>query len=115
MKFEYGSSPRATHRIERATMPPREVQVLIVGAGPTGLALACDLARRGLRFRIVDKAEAHFIGSKGKGLQPRSLEVMDDLGIIEQILGNGQFHIPFRAYDGAKVLEERDPHEGRNP
>lgn len=92
-----------------------DVQVLITGAGPTGLALACDLARRGMQFRIIDKAEAYFIGSKGKGLQPRTLEVMDDFGIVDQILRNGRFHIPFRAYDGAKVLGERDPHEGRHP
>ena len=92
-----------------------DVQVLIAGAGPTGLALACDLARRGVQFRIVDKAEAYFIGSKGKGLQPRSLEVMDDFGIVDAVVRNGRFHIPFRAYDGAKVLGERDPHEGRHP
>jgi 2-polyprenyl-6-methoxyphenol hydroxylase-like FAD-dependent oxidoreductase len=87
-----------------------DVQVLIVGAGPTGLALACDLARRGVPFRIVDKAEAYFIGSKAKGL-----EVMDDFGIVDQIVRNGRFHLPFRGYDGAKVLGERDPHEGRDP
>jgi 2-polyprenyl-6-methoxyphenol hydroxylase-like FAD-dependent oxidoreductase len=92
-----------------------DVQVLIAGAGPTGLALACDLARRRVQFRIVDKAEAYFIGSKGKGLQPRSLEVMDDFGIVDQVLRNGRFHVPFRAYEGAKVLGERDPHEGRHP
>jgi len=96
-------------------MKATNTQVLIAGAGPTGLTLACDLARRGVQFRIVDKAESYFIGSKGKGLQPRSLEVMDDLGIVEQILENGKFHIPFRAYEGSKVLGERDPHEGRYP
>jgi len=92
-----------------------DMQVLIAGAGPTGLALACDLARRGVLFRIVDKAEAYFIGSKGKGLQPGSLEVLDDFGIVDQIVRNGRFHIPFRAYEGAKVLGERDPHGGRHP
>ena len=92
-----------------------DIQVLIVGAGPTGLTLACDLVRRGVQFRIVDKATAYFIGSKGKGLQPRSLEVMDDFGIVDQVVRNGRFHISFRAYEGAKVLGERDPHEGRYP
>lgn len=91
------------------------VPVLIVGAGPTGLALACDLARRGVRFRLIDKAQEYFIGSKGKGLQPRSLEVMDDFGIAETVIGNGRFHMPFRAYDGPKVLGERDIHSGRFP
>jgi 2-polyprenyl-6-methoxyphenol hydroxylase-like FAD-dependent oxidoreductase len=96
-------------------MANTDTQVLIIGAGPTGLALACDLARRGVQFRIVDKATEYFIGSKGKGLQPRSLEVMDDLGIIDQVLGNGKFHIPFRGYEGPKVLGERDIHAGRYP
>jgi 2-polyprenyl-6-methoxyphenol hydroxylase-like FAD-dependent oxidoreductase len=96
-------------------MPAEQIQVLIVGAGPTGLALACDLARRGVQFRIVDKARQYFIGSKAKGLQPRSLEVMDDFGIVEQVVGNGRFHIPFRGYDGPNVLGEKDVHEGRNP
>lgn len=91
------------------------IDVVIVGAGPTGLALGCDLARRGIRFRIVDRAGEYFIGSKAKGLQPRTLEVMHDLGIIDRVLANGRFHIPFRAYDGATVLGERDIHEGRNP
>jgi 2-polyprenyl-6-methoxyphenol hydroxylase-like FAD-dependent oxidoreductase len=96
-------------------MANEDIQVLIAGAGPTGLALACDLARRGVRFRIVDKAAAYFIGSKGKGLQPRSLEVMDDFGIADQVLQNGQFHVPFRGYEGTKVVGDRDPHAGRNP
>lgn len=96
-------------------MAIEEPQILIVGAGPTGLTLACDLARRAVPFRIVDKAEQYFIGSRGKGFQPRSLEVMDDFGIVDQVLRNGKFHIPFRAYDGAKLLGDKDVHEGRNP
>jgi hypothetical protein len=99
---------------DERTMTNTEIKILIVGAGPTGLTLASDLARRGVQFRIVDKAAAYFIGSKGKGLQPRSLEVMDDLGIIDQILRNGRFHVPFRGYDGSKVLGERDIHERRS-
>ena len=64
-------------------------QVLIVGAGPTGLTLACDLARRGVTFRIIDKAPTYFVGSRGKALQPRTLEVMDDLGVIGEVLASG--------------------------
>jgi len=92
-----------------------ETSVLIVGAGPTGLTLACELARRGVDFRIVDKAPAYFVGSRGKGLQPRSLEVFDDLGVVEKILENGRFHLPFRFYDGTTVLGDHDMHEGRYP
>jgi 2-polyprenyl-6-methoxyphenol hydroxylase-like FAD-dependent oxidoreductase len=63
------------------------IDVLIVGAGPSGLTLACDLARRGVNFRIVDKIAPYFAGSRGKGLQPRSLEVRHDLGIVDGYIG----------------------------
>jgi 2-polyprenyl-6-methoxyphenol hydroxylase-like FAD-dependent oxidoreductase len=89
--------------------------VLVVGAGPTGLALGCDLARRGVPFRIIDQASAYFQGSRGKGLQPRGLEVLDDLGVIDRILAHGRFHLPFRSYEGTRVLGDRDIHEGRHP
>ena len=92
-----------------------ETTILIVGGGPTGLTLACDLARRGVNLRIVDKVPTYFAGSRGKGLQPRSLEVLEDLGIIDEILANGRFHLPFRGYDGATVLGDLDMHEGRQP
>jgi 2-polyprenyl-6-methoxyphenol hydroxylase-like FAD-dependent oxidoreductase len=91
------------------------ISVLIVGAGPTGLALACVLARRGVAFRIIDKTAEYFAGSRGKGLQPRSLEVLEDLGAIDRILANGRFHLPFRGYDGATVLGDHDMHAGRDP
>lgn len=94
---------------------PSETSVLIIGAGPTGLTLACDLARRHVDFRLIDKATAYFVGSRGKGLQPRSMEVFDDLGIIDRILSVGRFHLPFRAYDGMTILGDRDLHEGRHP
>jgi 2-polyprenyl-6-methoxyphenol hydroxylase-like FAD-dependent oxidoreductase len=92
-----------------------DVPVLIVGAGPTGLTMACELARRGVGFRIIDKAPSYFAGSRGKGLTPRSMEVFDDLGKIDRILECGRFHLPFRAYDGTVVLGDRDMHEGRYP
>ncbi|RMQ24208.1 hypothetical protein ALQ07_01902 [Pseudomonas syringae pv. actinidiae] len=44
--------------------------VLIIGSGPTGLTLACDLARRGINVRIIEKAAVPFNGSRGKGIQP---------------------------------------------
>src|SRR5271154_4742261 len=66
-----------------------QTKVLIVGAGPTGLTLACDLARRGIPFRLGDAAPAPFQGSRAKGLQPRTLEVFEDLGILELVLQCG--------------------------
>lgn len=89
--------------------------VLIVGAGPTGLTLACVLAQRGVRVRIVDSASAPAMASKGKGLQPRTLELFDDLGIIETVLTHGTSKLPIRSYDESgqwrddRLYEERQP------
>lgn len=68
--------------------------VLIVGAGPTGLTLACELARRGISFRLIEASPAPQVGSRGKGVQPRSLEVFDDIGIVDRVLANGRMAMP---------------------
>lgn len=83
-----------------------EPAVLIVGAGPTGLTLACELARRGVSFRIVEAAPAPQPGSRGKGVQPRSLEILDDLGVVERVLANGWLAMPMHsiAPDGQMTL-----------
>jgi 2-polyprenyl-6-methoxyphenol hydroxylase-like FAD-dependent oxidoreductase len=74
--------------------------VLIVGAGPTGLTLALDLARRGVPFRLIEAAAAPSEGSRGKGIQPRTLEIFDDLGVIDEILAAGALYPRFRAHFG---------------
>jgi len=58
-------------------------EVLIVGAGPTGLTLACDLLRRGVSCRIIDQATGPSEGSRGFTLKPRSLAVLAGLGAFE--------------------------------
>ncbi len=80
--------------------------MLIVGAGPTGLTLACELARRDVAFRLVEAAPGPQPGSRGKGLQPRTLEVFDDLGIVERVLAHGRMAMPIRstAADGRVTL-----------
>jgi 2-polyprenyl-6-methoxyphenol hydroxylase-like FAD-dependent oxidoreductase len=65
------------------------IDVLVIGAGPTGTALAIDLARRGCAIRIIDKAPHAFDGSRAKGLQPRTLEVLDDLDALDDVLAGG--------------------------
>lgn len=91
-----------------------DTEVLIVGAGLTGLAMACDLLRRGIGFRIIEKSADHFPGSRGKGLTPRSLEVLDDLGVIDQLMPY-MYHPIIRQYDGPTVLKDEAPHEGFVP
>lgn len=81
--------------------------IVIVGAGPTGLALVCELARRQAPLRIVDKAPGIFPGSRAKGLQPRTLEVLGDLGVLDAVLAGGEPFPKFRLYQGQDVLWER--------
>ena len=64
-------------------------QVLICGAGAAGLTLAIDLARRGVAIRLIDKLPAPFAGSRGKGIQPRTLEVLEDLGVVDRLAAVG--------------------------
>jgi 2-polyprenyl-6-methoxyphenol hydroxylase-like FAD-dependent oxidoreductase len=74
--------------------------VLIVGAGPTGLTLAIDLARRKIPFRLIEAAPKPSTGSRGKGLQPRTLEVFDDLGVIDTVLDAGALYPKLRMHAG---------------
>lgn len=83
-----------------------DIDVLIAGSGPTGLTLAIQLARQGVSCRLVDKAEQYFGGSRGDGLQPRTLEVFDDLGIIDTIMATGRTAPLHRSYRRGAVIWE---------
>jgi len=72
--------------------------VVIVGAGPTGLTLACDLARRGVKVRVLEKSMTPFQGSRGKGIQPRTIEVFDDLGAAPALLRAGSQYPPMKLH-----------------
>jgi 2-polyprenyl-6-methoxyphenol hydroxylase-like FAD-dependent oxidoreductase len=87
-----------------------DAQVLIAGAGPTGLTLAIELARRGIDVRVVDKAECFARGSRGDGLQPRTLEVFEDLGVLDEVFAAGIGAPLMRIYEGDTVVwEDRMP------
>ncbi|WP_216911582.1 FAD-dependent monooxygenase [Nocardia noduli] len=90
-------------------------QVLIAGAGPTGLTLAIDLARRGIPVRVVDKADEFFAGSRGDGILPRTLEVFDDLGVLEAVTNAGIPAPVMRAYFGGEFVGERRMFEPAEP
>jgi 2-polyprenyl-6-methoxyphenol hydroxylase-like FAD-dependent oxidoreductase len=81
--------------------PERELPVLVVGAGPTGLAAALELARNGRAVRIVDKYATRSQHSKAIGVNARTLELMEPSGVTERFLASGlrlrRFH--FRSGD----------------
>ncbi|WP_322964527.1 FAD-dependent oxidoreductase [Sphingomonas fuzhouensis] len=75
-----------------------DTDVLIIGAGAAGLTLAIDLARRGVAFMLVEQNERPFGGSRGKGIQPRTLEVFEDLGFVDRLAAIGAPYPPVREY-----------------
>ena len=60
--------------------------ILIVGAGPVGVTLAIELLRRNISVRLIDLAEEPLKGSRGKGIQPRTLESFDMMDVVDEIL-----------------------------
>jgi len=83
-----------------------QTEVLIIGAGPAGLVLGCELGRRGVRFLIAEKDTAPFTGSRGKGLQPRTQEIFEDLGVLPLVREHGGLYPPIRANSGGRVVFE---------
>src|SRR5258708_6106262 len=67
-----------------------ETDVLIVGAGPTGLMLANQLARRGVRARIIDRHGGPALQTRALGVQARTLEIYQKLGIADRALELGK-------------------------
>ena len=67
-----------------------DTDVLIVGAGPTGLMLANQLARRKVRFRIIDRHAGPAVQTRALGVQARTMEIYAQLGIAKRALELGK-------------------------
>ena len=67
-----------------------DIDVLVVGAGPTGLMLACQLARRSLRVLIIDRHRGPSLQTRALGVQARTLEIYAKLAIAERALDLGK-------------------------
>jgi 3-(3-hydroxy-phenyl)propionate hydroxylase len=83
-----------------------EHAVVIAGGGPTGLMLAAELALAGIDVAIVERrASQELVGSRAGGLHSRTIEVLDQRGVAERFLSQGQlhsvvhFHIPLDISD----------------
>jgi len=95
-----------------------KTDVVIVGAGPTGLALAAQLIRYGVDFVILDAKETTTPYSKAIGVQARSLEIYEQIGLAENLIALGAKAEGVRLVAGGEVrghIDLSDLGEGLSP
>lgn len=85
-----------------------KTDVVIVGAGPTGLSLACQLIRYGINFVVVEKNEGITPFSKALGVHARTLEIYEQLGLAPQALAKGIIAGKVRMLESGKIVGEVD-------
>ncbi|MEV4556343.1 FAD-dependent monooxygenase [Kitasatospora sp. NPDC049285] len=72
-----------------------DTEVVIVGAGPTGLLLACELALAGVRTVVLERLPKRIEQVKGGGIQPRSAELLESRGLLAPLLARAAVREPF--------------------
>ncbi|MCC3768770.1 FAD-dependent monooxygenase, partial [Streptomyces sp. UNOC14_S4] len=93
-------------------LPPADVapvDVCVVGAGPTGLLLAGDLAAAGVRVVLLEKRVRESNLTRAFAVHARSLEMLDARGLAEELLATGLFLSSARLFGGARVDLSRLP------
>lgn len=82
--------------------------VLIVGAGPVGLMMGCELLRHGVGCRVIDMNDGPSLWSKAAALQARTLEIFESIGLLERILPKGRPFYGMNVYDGTLRVAHLD-------
>jgi 2-polyprenyl-6-methoxyphenol hydroxylase-like FAD-dependent oxidoreductase len=81
------------------------LDVLVVGAGPTGLALAAQLSAHGAGFRIVDRSLDRVRESRALAIQPRTLEALAGFGVTDELVERGNPAMRVRIHLPRRVVE----------
>jgi 2-polyprenyl-6-methoxyphenol hydroxylase-like FAD-dependent oxidoreductase len=81
--------------------------VLVVGAGPTGLAIAAQLDALGATVRVVDRQLDRVHESRALVMLPRTLEVLRGLGVSEKLVARGNDAVHLQMHIGKKLVRTR--------
>jgi rifampicin monooxygenase len=84
--------PRTPAAFRRITGEILIIDVVIAGCGPTGLVLACELRLHGVRVVVLDRDAEPTRVVRSLGLHARSIEILDQRGLLERFLANGTEH-----------------------
>lgn len=85
-----------------------KTDVIIVGAGPTGLSLACQLTRYGIDFVVIEKKEGVTPYSKALGVHARTLEIYEQLGLAQKAVEQGTVAGKIRLLESGEIVGEVD-------
>lgn len=85
-----------------------ETDVVIVGAGPTGLSLACQLIRYGVDFVLIEKNEGPTPFSKALVVHARTMEIYDQIGLAQTAIERGEVNSSARLIEGGQVRADLD-------
>ena len=97
-RYDYRPAP------ELGAVTPGRVPLVIVGAGPVGLAAAIDAAQRGLQVIVLDEDNTVSIGSRGVCYAKRTLEILDRLGIGDRVVAKGVTWNVGRTFHGEREV-----------
>lgn len=84
------------------------VEVLVVGAGPTGLLLAGELERRGISCHLIDARSAPLNWDRATVIHPRSLQIFESIGLAERFLAAGCRQRVIKIHSDGKELGMMD-------
>jgi 2-polyprenyl-6-methoxyphenol hydroxylase-like FAD-dependent oxidoreductase len=87
-----------------ASPAPTRPDVVVVGAGPVGLVASCELARRGVSIRVIDKLTRPLPESRAIAVHARSLDMFDRMGIVDQIIDTGHKSVGMQMYAETRQL-----------
>jgi 2-polyprenyl-6-methoxyphenol hydroxylase-like FAD-dependent oxidoreductase len=82
----------------------KEPSILVVGAGVTGLTLACVLKRHGASVRLIDKLPGRRPFARAVGIHSRTLEIFQDLGLVDAFLKSGHKTVAFEQFANGKLI-----------